>query len=80
MVQWRHVKNAPPGQFVRTDLDYDWQCFHHKHAAHDGQNDFLADNNRDSTKGRTERERADVSHEYLRRVGVEPQKTQPRAC
>jgi hypothetical protein len=74
-MQWRHAEHALAGQFERTHLDNDGQGFHDEYAAHDGEHNFLAHNHRHGAKCSTKRQRTDITHKDLRRVGVEPEKT-----
>ncbi|MNG94176.1 hypothetical protein D3C79_531790 [compost metagenome] len=76
VVDRRHAEHALAGQLEGGNLDHHRQGFHDEHAAHDEQHDFLADDHGDSAQRGAQRQRADVPHEYLRRVGVEPQEAQ----
>ena len=75
----RHAEHAFASQLERGDLDHHRQGFHHKHATHDEQHNFLTYDHRDGAQRGAQRQRADIAHKHLRRVGVEPQKTKARA-
>jgi hypothetical protein len=55
------------------------QRFGDEDAPHDRQHDFLADDDGDRAERSAERQRADIAHEHFRRIGVEPQETEPGA-
>ncbi len=76
VVDRRHAEHALAGQLEGGDLDHHRQGFHHEDAAHDEQHDFLADDHGDGAQRSAQCQRADVTHEDLCRVGVEPQEAQ----
>ena len=82
VVQGRHLQQAPPfaeaafGVLEVAHLQHHGQGFDHENAAHHGQHNFLAHDDRYSSQRRAQRQRAHVAHKNLRRVGVEPQKGQ----
>ena len=67
------------GELERGHLQHHRDGLEHEHAAHDEQHDFLAHDHGDGAERGADRERADVAHEHLRRIGVEPQKSEARA-
>src|SRR5665213_2383512 len=79
MVQRRHLEEAPafavaqPRVLEPADLRHHRQRLDDEDAAHDPEDDLLARDHRDRAERATERERADVAHEDLRRIGVEPE-------
>ncbi len=75
----RHTEDPFAGQLERGHLDHYRQGFHHEHAAHDEQHNFLPDDDRDRPKGGTKGQRSDIAHEDLRGIGVEPEKAEPCA-
>ena len=77
-MQRRHAEDAFSGQLEGGDLQYHRQGFHHEHSAHDEQHDLLAHDDGDGAERGAQRQRADVAHEHLRRVGVEPQEREAR--
>ena len=70
------MKNSLTGQFIRTNLQNDGKSFHHKHATHDEQHQFLTNHYRNNAQRRTQCQRADITHKYLGRISVEPQESQ----
>ncbi len=60
-------------------LDDHRRGFDHEDAAHDEHHEFLPDDHGDRAERGAQRECADVAHEHLRRIGVEPQEAEPRA-
>ncbi len=75
----RHAEDAFAGELEARHLQHHRDGFHHEHAAHHQQHDFLAHDHRNATECGTHRQRADVTHEHLRRIRVEPQEPEPRA-
>ena len=78
-MQRRHAENPPARQLVRSHLQHHRQRFDHEYPAHDEQHDFLPHDHRNGAERGADRERADVPHEYFRRIGVEPQEGEPGA-
>ncbi len=76
MVQRRHAKDPPAGQLERGHLQNHRHRFHHEHPAHHEQHQFLAYRHGNDAQRGTQGQRADITHEYLGRVGVEPEKTE----
>ncbi len=72
----RHAENALAGELEAGDLDHHRQRFHHEHAAHDEQHHFLADDHGNGAQRCAQGQRADVAHEDLRRIGVEPEEAE----
>src|SRR3990167_840689 len=72
----RHAEHALAGQLEGGDLNHHRQGLHDEHAAHDEQDDFLADDHRNGAQRGAQRQGADVTHKDLCGVGVEPQKAQ----
>ena len=85
VVQRRHLEQAAAlavaalGVLEPADLQHHRQRFDDEDAAHDRQHDFLPHDHGDGAQGAAQRQRADVAHEHLRRVRVEPQERQARA-
>ena len=79
VVNRRHTEDALAAQLERTDLQDNRQGFHDENAAHNHQQEFLAQQYGDNAQRAAERQRTDIAHKDLRRVGVEPQETQARA-
>ena len=52
----------------------------HKDAAHDGEYDFLPDDDSNRAQRGAQCQGTDIAHEHLRRMGVEPQKCQACTC
>eukprot|EP01022_Parablepharisma_sp_SALTPOND_P026954 TRINITY_DN652_c1_g3_i1.p2 TRINITY_DN652_c1_g3~~TRINITY_DN652_c1_g3_i1.p2 ORF type:complete len:1102 (+),score=458.93 TRINITY_DN652_c1_g3_i1:51019-54324(+) len=86
MVQRRHQQDATAGAETLFrileigHLDHHRQRLHHEDAAHDEQHDLLAHDHRDGAQRAAQRQRADVAHEDLRRIGVVPEEGQARAA
>src|SRR3546814_14808281 len=75
MMQWRHAEDAfATAVFEVADLQCDRYRLGDEDAAHDRQHEFLPDQHGDNAECGTERERADIAHEHLRRIRVEPEK------
>ena len=79
VVDRRHPEDALAGELERRHLDHHRQRLDDEHAAHDEQHDLLAHDHGDRAERGAERERADVAHEHLGRIGVEPEEAQARA-
>ena len=79
VVYRRHAEDALAGQFERRHLQNDRHGFQHENAAHDEKYDFVAGDHRHHAQRRAERQCADIAHEDLRGIGVEPQEAEPRA-
>ncbi|SST10557.1 Uncharacterised protein [Acinetobacter baumannii] len=75
----RHAEDAASGQLEGSDLDHHREGFHDEHPTHDEQHDFLAHDHRDGAQRGAQRQRADVAHEDLRRIGVEPEEAEAGA-
>src|SRR5207247_7902138 len=75
----RHAKNALAAQLERTHLQNDRERFHDKYSAHEKKQYLLLDDDGDGPERSAQRQRADVSHENLRRMRVVPEETQRRA-
>ena len=73
VVDRRHAEHALAGELERGDLHHHRQGLDHEHAAHDEEHDFLAHDDGDDAERGAQRQRADVAHEDLGRVGVEPE-------
>src|SRR5262245_17610553 len=69
VVQWRHLEDPLLAQLVGAHLNDHRQRLHHKNAADERQQQLLLDNDGHRADGATERQRADVAHKNLRRVG-----------
>ena len=78
MVDRRHPEHPPAGELERRDLDHHRQRLDDEHAAHDEQHDLLPDDDGDRAQRGAQRERADIAHEHLGRIRVEPEETQAR--
>ena len=74
MVNRRHPKHPSARQLERRYLDHDGKRFDDEHPTHDGEHDLLADDGGDRSERGAERQRADVPHEHLRRIGIKPEK------
>ena len=59
-----------------ADLDDHAQAFHQEHAANDGDQPFLTDDDRQGGDDAAEGEAARIAHEDLRRIGVIPEEAQ----
>ena len=80
MVDRRHAEDAPPQVSLKGgDLEDHRHRLQHEDAAHDEEHDLLTDHDGDETERGTERERTDVAHEDLGRIGVEPEKAETGA-
>ena len=80
VVQRRHAENAfAAGGLEVEDLRRNRQGLGDEDAAHDGEDDFLTDDDGDGAERGAERQRADVAHEDLGRVGVEPEEAEAGA-
>ena len=79
VVQRRHLQDPPAGaeallgELEPADLQHHRQRLDDEDAAHDAEHDLLPRDDRDRAERAAERQRADVAHEDLRRMGVEPQ-------
>src|SRR3546814_18406427 len=79
MMQWRHAEDAfATAVFEIADLQCDRYRLGDEDAAHDRQHEFLPDQHGDNAECGTERERADLDHEPLRRIRVEPEQAKAR--
>src|SRR5579862_491668 len=78
VVDRRHAEDALPPQLERHHLADHRQRLDDEDAADDQQHELLARDERDDPERRAECERADVAHEHLRRVGVEPEEAEAR--
>src|SRR5262245_52240253 len=78
VVNGRHAEDALAAQLERDDLPDDRQRLHDEDEPDEQQDDLLPGDQRHGAEGGAERERADVAHEHLRGIGVEPEKAQPR--
>src|SRR6266849_6508302 len=76
MVDGRHAEDALAPEPVGDHLSDHRERLDHEHAPHQEEHQLLAGDERDHAERRAERERADVAHEHLRRVGVEPEKAE----
>ena len=82
MVQRCHPENpladavTPLGVLEVAHLQHHRDGFGHKDATHDEKHDFLAHDDRDRAERAAQRQRADITHEDLRGIGVEPEKGQ----
>jgi hypothetical protein len=68
-----HQEDAFLGFLVVGDLDDVADRLGHEHAPDDGQCQLGLGRQPDEADGAAQRQRADVAHEHLSRVGVEPQ-------
>src|SRR6185437_5255467 len=74
-----HAEDATAGQLEGYDLEDDRGGLEHEDAAHDESHQLLAHYHGDDTDGGAYRQRADIAHEDLRRISVEPEKAEARA-
>ncbi|MNY79005.1 hypothetical protein D3C86_2194680 [compost metagenome] len=78
MMQRRHAEDASTCSITSLrvleprHLDHHRQGFDHEDTAHDEQHDLLAHDDRDRAQSAAQRECADIAHEDLRRIRVEP--------
>ena len=79
-MQWRHAEHTLAGELEGRDLDYHRKRFHHEHAAHDEEHNFLARDERHHAERGTEAKGAHIAHEHFRRISVEPQECQTGAA
>ncbi len=79
-MQRGHAEDALAGEFEGTDLQHHRDGFHDEDATHDEQHDFLPHDDRDHTQRSTQCQGADITHEDLGRIGVEPEKTETGAA
>ena len=79
VVDRRHAEDTLTAQLKGADLQDHRQGLHHENAAHNHQQEFLTQQHGDNAQRAAERQRTDVAHKDLRRIGVKPQKAQPRA-
>ena len=82
VVQGRHLQQAPTfaeaafGVLEVAHLQHHGQGLNHEYAAHHGQHNFLAHDDRHRSQRCAQRQRTHVAHKHLCRMGVEPQKGQ----
>src|SRR5690554_1912935 len=76
VVNGRHTEHPATSQLERGHLDDYRQGLDHKDAAHDEQHDLLTDDHCDHAQRRTQGQCAHIAHEYLGRIGVEPEETE----
>ena len=80
MVERRHPEDAlPPADLEIADLEDDGQALEDEHAGHGEEEQLLLDEDGDRGERRAERERPDVAHEDLGRMGVEPHESEAGA-
>ena len=79
MVNRRHAENTPAGQLKGRHLQNDRHSLQHKNAAHNEKYDFVTCNHRHRAQGRASGQCPHITHEYLGRVGVEPQEAESGA-
>ena len=79
MMDRRHAEDALAGELERGHLQDHRDRLDHEDAAHDEQHDLLRTITAIDAERGAERERADVAHEHLRGIGVEPQEAEARA-
>src|SRR5690606_35547918 len=70
---------AAPGVLEVAELQHHGERLHDEDAAHDEEHDLLAHHDRHGAERTAERERADIAHEHLRGVGIEPEESEPGA-
>ena len=80
VVDRRHQEDAFFGFLIPADLKHDGHGFDDEQAAHDDEDELLADDDGNGIECRFQSQRADVAHENLRGIGVEPQKSETRAA
>ena len=80
VVDGRHQEDAFFGSLIPADLKHNGHGFDDEQTAHDDEDKLLADDDGNGTECRTQCQRADVAHENLGRIGVEPQKSETRAA
>ena len=77
-MQGGHAEDAFAACFVGDDLDHHRERFGDEDAAHQGEDEFLADGNSDGGECRAESEGADVAHEDEGWMGVVPEEAESR--
>ena len=78
-MQRRHLEDPLAGQLERPDLEDHGEGLEDEHTAHNRQQQFLLDENRNGSERAAERERPDIAHEDLRGIGVVPKEPEARA-
>src|SRR5690606_20335612 len=73
VVDRRHAEDPLPAELEGADLEDHRERLDDEDAADDRQDERLLARERDDAERGAERERADVAHEHLRRVRVEPE-------
>ena len=73
VVDGRHEEDPPPGQPEAHDLDDDADRLEEEDPAEDGREELVLGEDGAHPEPAAERQRADVPHEHLRRVGVVPE-------
>ena len=79
MVDGCHPKNPFSFGLIDRNLDDDRKGLEDEDPSHDGQEDLLFGDDGHRCQGTAEREGSYVPHEYLGRIGIEPQKSQSRS-
>ena len=79
VVDRRHAEDALTAQLKGANLQDHRQGLHDENAAHNHQQEFLTQQHGDNAQRAAERQRTDVAHKDLRRIGVKPQEAQTRA-
>jgi hypothetical protein len=79
MMQRRHLEHPLAGELEGGDLDDHREGFHHEEAADDREQDFLLGHHGGGRDRRAQRQRADVAHDHLGGMTVEPEKPQGRS-
>src|SRR5579863_683325 len=79
VVQWRHAKNALPGEAIGSHLQNHGDGLNDENAADEKQEHFLFDDDGNYADGATQRKRANIPHENICGVRVVPKKAQRSA-
>ena len=79
VVDGRHPEDPPSGQLEGGHLDHDRQGLDDEDAADNGEQHLLTDDNGNGTKRAPQGKGADIAHEELGRVTVEPKKAEAAA-
>src|SRR5690348_1777513 len=80
MMDRRHPKDAAPSELVRAHLQDHRGGLDYENTAHHQRYDLLAHHYGDQTECGAEGQCANVAHEDLRRIGVEPEKPETGAA
>ena len=79
MMQRSAAKNAPPRPTMNTDLQNHAERLDHEHPADDRQQHLLSHDDGHQSEHAPQGQRAGIAHEHLRRMTIEPQKSQDAA-